>query len=72
MGMPNAVKKIKRNRFHLNDRIEQKDGIYICVMRDKDLSCFAKMKSKTKVNYTKLFITGTDFKFSNFKFEFIK
>jgi len=71
MRMPNAVKKIKQKGFHLNDIIKMKDGVYICIMRDKDLSCFAKMKSKTKVNYTKLFVTSTDFKFSNFKFDFI-
>mgnify|MGYP003402839440 FL=1 len=70
--MPNAVKKIKRKSFHLNDLIKTDNEYYIAVMRDKDLTCFAKTnKSKSKCSYTKLFIVATTFENNgNFKFEF--
>ena len=70
--MTKTKSKIGKCKFRLGDVIKMKDGYWICVVKDKELSCFALTnKNKLKVNYRKLFITSTDFKFGNLKFEFV-
>jgi len=64
---------MEKRIFRLNDLIKMKDGYWICILRDKELSCFAKTNKKaSRTKYTKLFVCSTDNSSNNLKFELIK